>query len=161
MFSLIVAHDRNFAIGLNGWMPWRLKEDLKLFKEITLNHTIVMGSTTFNALPSPLPKRKTVVITSKLNLKHEDENVVYCNDFEKYLKENQNTEEEIFICGGASIYKTALPYCKKLYISLVEGDFEADTFLFPYDVNQYNIIHTKNYDGFQFIEYQKKENYES
>lgn len=157
MFSLIVAHDQSLAIGYQGWMPWNLKEDLRLFKERTWGHKIVMGSTTFNGLKKPLPNRHTIVITHHITDKINTEDVTYCDDFKKYLLENKDTEEEIFICGGASVYAQALPYCKKLYISYVDGQHTADTFFPEYSTNDYEIVKKIEYEGFTFIEYIKKD----
>jgi len=157
MLSLIVAHDKNFAIGYQGWMPWQLKEDLKIFKSRTINHTIVMGLKTFASLGKPLANRKTIIVCSPKNATYVDENIAYCHDFDKYLKDHENTPEEIFICGGASIYDYAMPYCKKLYITLVDGDHPADTWLKKYDPSNYQILKIEDHDGFKLIEYLKKE----
>ncbi|MBR2684527.1 MAG: dihydrofolate reductase [Erysipelotrichaceae bacterium] len=157
MFSLIVAHDANFAIGKDNQIPWHLSEDLKQFKRRTLNHRIVMGKVTFDGFSKPLKKRHTVVACFPGQEKEDTEDVTYCTDLKAFLEENQDTEEEIFICGGASIYRFALPYCKKLYISLVEGEHEADTYFPHYDVSDYEIASVTPYDGFKVVEYVKKE----
>lgn len=157
MLSLIVAHDKNFAIGYQGWMPWRLKEDLQQFKAKTEGHTIVMGLNTFKTLKKALPDRHTVIVAYPDQVTEIDGDVSFCHDFKKFLEENVDTEEEIFICGGASIYDQALPYCKKLYISLVDGDWPADTWLKKYDVNDFDIISVNPYTGFKVIEYLKKD----
>jgi len=157
MLSIIVAHDHNYAIGYQGWMPWRLPEDLKIFKARTINHTIVMGRKTFATLGKPLPNRKTVIVCSPENATYDFDNIEYCHDFKEFLKLNENTPEEIFICGGASIYDFAMPYCKKLYITLVEGDFPADTWLKKYDLSDYQVLKTEDHEGFKVIEYLKKD----
>lgn len=157
MFSLIVAHDRNFAIGLNNQIPWHLSEDLKQFKARTLHHRIVMGKVTFDGFSRPLKNRHTIVACFPGQEKENTEDVTYCTDLIAFLKEYENTEEEIFICGGASIYKLALPYCRKLYISLVDGDHEADTYFPKYDVSNYDVRQVEMYDGFKVVEYVRKE----
>ncbi len=156
MLSLIVAHDKNYAIGYQGWMPWRLKEDLQQFKERTLGHKIVMGLTTFKTLKKPLADRHTIIVCYPDEAALIDDNISYCHDFKQFLIDNANTEEEVFICGGASIYAQALPYCKKLYISLVDGDWPADTWLSKYEPNDFDILSTTQYTDFKVIEYQKK-----
>ena len=157
MFSLIVAHDKDFAIGLNNRIPWRLKEDLQQFKEHTLGHRIVMGKVTFDGFKKPLPDRHTVVACFPGEEREDSENVTYCTDLMAFLEENKDTDEEIFICGGASIYRLCLPYCKKLYISLVDGEHEADTYFPRYDTNDYDIASITSYDGFRVIEYIRKD----
>ena len=157
MFSLIVAHDKNMAIGIDGHLPWSLKDDLQQFRSRTLHHRIVMGKTTFDGFKKPLPKRHTVVACFPSEEGEENENVSYCTDLFAFLKENEHTEEEIFICGGASIYRLALPYCQKLYISLVDGEHEADTYFPYYDPEEYDVLSVTPYEGFRVVEYQKKE----
>ena len=154
MFSLIVAHDIDLAIGYKGQIPWHLKEDLKQFKEHTINKRIVMGRVTFESIGKPLPNRHTIVVSSIY--KENSENVSYISDLLSFLEENKDSEEEIMICGGANIYKEALPYCKKLYISLVDGKHLADTYFPKYNVDDYEILSKKVFDGFTLIEYLKK-----
>ena len=156
MLSLIGAHDKNYAIGYQGWMPWNLKDDLKQFKKRTLNHTIVMGLNTFKTLKKHLKDRHTIIVSHYPITDLLGDNVSFCHDFETFLIENCDTDEEIFICGGASIYQQALPYCKKLYISLVDGEWPADTWIMDYNPDNYDILTIEEYDGFKVIEYQKK-----
>ena len=156
MFSLIVAHDKDRAIGIRNQLPWRLKEDLQQFKRRTVGHRIVMGKTTFDGFKRPLPDRHTIVACFPGEEGEDGENVSYCTDLISFLKENENTEEEIFICGGASIYRLALPYCKRLYISFVEGEHEADTYFPYYDPKDYDIADVIPYEGFKVIVYEKK-----
>ncbi len=130
MLSIIVSFAENYAIGKNGFMPWWLTEDLKRFAQITSGKTIIMGRKTFESLPHVLPNRKHVVITNSKDFFINDENVLITNDLYGTLEAYSKKEEETFIIGGASIFEKAIPYCKKLYLTLVEGSFEADTF-FP------------------------------
>lgn len=157
MFSLIVAHDKNFAIGNKGLIPWHFKEDFKQFKEKTIGKRILMGKVTFDGFEKPLPKRHTVVACFPGEEKQNSENVTYITDLFKFLEENKYTDEEIMICGGAGIYKLALPYCKKLYISLIDGEHEADAYFPKYDINEYNILSKTPYEGFTLIEYERKD----
>ncbi len=159
MFSLIVAFDQNRAIGFEGNLPWHLKDDLKQFKEHTIGKRIVMGNTTFQGLKKPLKDRITIVVCSEKNKKTDSDEVVYCCDFAKFLEENKDTEEEIVICGGSSIYRQSLDYCQILYISHVIGEFEADAYFPEIDYRQFKINTVKDYEGFRFVEYERL-NYE-
>ena len=107
MFSIIVAVGKNMEIGLNNKLLWNIPEDLKKFKEITTGKTIIMGKNTFDSIGRPLPNRRNIVLSfedfDKSNLDIE----VY-NDFDELIKNLSNLKEEIFIIGGASIYKKAL-----------------------------------------------------
>ncbi len=153
MFSLIVAYDEDRVIGYKGSIPWHLPEDLKHFKAHTINKRIVMGNNTFKSIGKPLPNRHTIIITK--NKKEDTSDVSYVSNLEPFLKENENTDEEIMICGGASIYKETLPYCKKLYISLVDGKHTGDTYFPEFDLNSYELVNQTKYDGFTLLEYKK------
>lgn len=127
MISLIVAMDKNNGIGNKNKLLAHISEDLKYFKRVTDGHTIVMGYNTYMSLPKrPLPNRRNIVLTTK-DIKLEGALVV--NSIEDLLK-LLNTEDETFICGGASIYEQMLPYADKLYITHIFAEFEADTY-FP------------------------------
>lgn len=156
MFSLIVAFDENKGIGKDNKIPWHLSEDLKLFKANTINKKILMGNKTFTGIGKPLPNRHSIVVTHDLSNKVNSENVTYIDDLISYLKENENTDEEIMVCGGASIYLKALPYCKKLYISHVLGNHDVDTYFPDIDLSNYEVIKEEPHEGFIFKEYIKK-----
>ena len=153
MFSLIVAYDEDRVIGYKGSIPWHLSEDLKQFKAHTINKRIVMCNNTFKSIGKPLPNRHTIIITK--NKKEDTNDASYVSDLDSFLKDNENTDEEIMICGGASIYKEALPYCKKLYISLVDEKHTGDTYFPGLDLNNYELVNQTRYDGFTLLEYKK------
>ena len=117
MISIIVATDDDLLIGKkdskNG-MPWHNKEDLQHFKKTTLNRTILMGKTTYLAIGRPLPNRKTIVVTKS---GMDDERVEVRNDLIEVIQEYKDKNEDLYITGGASIYKQALPYVCLLYTS--------------------------------------------
>ncbi len=158
MLSIIVAVANNNIIGCNNTMMWHLKDDLKRFKNITSNHTIIMGRKTFEALPFVLPNRKHIVITNniKYNYSHKDVTISY--DLKKVLKEHKNTPKESFIIGGGEIYEQALPYVDKIYLTRVLSDFNGDT---TFNFNQNNFYITYKSDiiinnniPFQYINYE-------
>ena len=156
MISLVVAHDEALGIGKDGWMPWHIPEDLKHFKKVTLHHHIVMGRTTFEGMKKPLPNRHTFVITNQKDYKVNSDLVTVVNDFDALLEKYKNSEDVLFITGGAKIYAHALPYVSEMWISLVDGIYEADTY-FPNYENEGFMIKTKERkDGFTIIHYIKK-----
>ncbi|MCL2873629.1 MAG: dihydrofolate reductase [Defluviitaleaceae bacterium] len=163
MLSLIAALADDYAIGKNGYMPWNLQDDLKRFAEITKGKTIIMGRKTFESLPGVLPQRKHVIISTSTDLKIDDEMVYVTRDVDSILKKYANQDEEVFVIGGTKIYEAALPYCNKLYLTFVEGDFEADTFFPKFDAAQFEIIErselftdNKSKIRFQYITLLKK-----
>ena len=136
MISIIVATDDDLLIGKkdskNG-MPWHNKEDLQHFKKTTLNKTILMGKTTYLAIGRPLPNRKTIVVT-KSGL--EDDRIEVRNDLIEVIQEYKERKADLYISGGASIYKQALPYVDELIISRIPGKHTGETY-FP-SFEEYN-----------------------
>lgn len=127
MISTIVAKSRNNSIGYDDKLLWHISEDLKRFKEITTNKTIIMGRKTFESLPKVLPNRKHIVLTRDKNFKVESDMVTVINDFNYVIEKFNNSEEEVFIIGGGEIYSLFLPYTKKLYLTRIYQYFVADT----------------------------------
>ena len=138
MISMICAIARNNVIGANNSLIWHIPSDLKRFKKITSGHTIIMGRKTFEALPGVLPKRKHIIITRDKSYKVDNENVEIFHSVDDVLKQFKNSSEEVFIIGGGQIYKQFLPYADKLYLTILEKEFEGDTY-FP-EVNKHEWI---------------------
>lgn len=139
MLSAIVAKSRNNSIGYDNKLLWHISEDLKRFKEITTNKTIIMGRKTFESLPKILPNRKHIVLTRDENFKVDSDMVTVVNDFIYILDKFSNSEEEVFIIGGGEIYSLFLPYIKKLYLTRIYQDFVADTRFPMIDLEDWNI----------------------
>jgi len=126
MLKMIMAMDKHRLIGNQNQLPWHLPNDLSYFKKMTLNQTVVMGRKTFESLGGALPERENIVFTRNRDWKAS--NVKCCCQIETILEKAQ--KEDVFIIGGAELCEAFLPYVKKLYVTLVEGDFEGDTY-FP------------------------------
>lgn len=126
--NLIAAADDKFGIGKDNSLPWRIKEDLKYFKEKTVGHAVIMGKKTLLSLPGgrPLPDRVNVVLTHDKDFKCEGITTVLSID-ELFLLDIDF--DSAFVIGGGSVYKQLLPYCKTAYITRVKGDWQADTFM--------------------------------
>lgn len=142
MLSIIVAVASNGVIGGDNKLLWRVPEDLKRFKEITLGHTIVMGRKTFESLPGILPKRNHVVITRDNSFSVDSPFVRVVHSIEELIEEYGNSKEEVFIIGGGEIYKQTLPHAKNFYLTKILKNFEGDTFFPQYDENEWEVIHT-------------------
>lgn len=125
--SLVVAMSDNNAIGKNNQLIWHLPADLKHFKKVTSGHTIIMGRKTYDSIGKPLPNRKNVVITRNPAL--EIAGVTITSGLEEALSLDQE-EDEVFVIGGAEIFKQALPLASRIYLTRVHATYEADTF-FP------------------------------
>lgn len=128
--SLIAAlAKQNRAIGFKNALLWHIPEDFRFFKETTGGHAIIMGENTFRSIGQPLPKRTNIVLS--LDSEFSPEGCVVVHSIEAALSYARSVEsEEIFVCGGANVYQQFLPLCDRLYLTLVDGVYEADTF-FP------------------------------
>lgn len=140
MLSIIVAKANNDVIGGDNKLLWHISKDLKRFKEITTGHTIIMGRKTFESLPKVLPNRKHIVITRDKNFKVDSDMVHIVNDISTVLEKFKDSDEEAFVIGGGEIYKSLLPYCKKIYLTRVYKNFEGDTIFPNLDLEDWNII---------------------
>ena len=125
--TIVVAISSNNAIGKDNQLLWHLPADLKHFKNITSGHTIVMGRKTYDSIGKPLPNRRNIVITRQKGLQLEGVEVVNSLDEALAICKEEN---QVFIIGGAEIYKTALPLTHKIELTRVHQEFEADAF-FP------------------------------
>lgn len=127
IISIIVATAEDNAIGKENKLLWHLPADLKHFKEITNGHTLIMGRKTFDSVGKPLPNRRNIIITRKKDFHIPGAEVV--NTLEEALIRCKD-DKEVFIGGGAEIYKIAMDITDKIYLTVVKGTFDADTF-FP------------------------------
>ncbi len=141
MISIIVAFDDKMGIGKAGKLPWHIPEDLAFFKKTTLGHRCLMGRKTYesilDALSRPLPKRQSIVASKKTLA---DPRVDHVRDLQGFLKKHEETEEEVFVIGGHDIYRQAIPYARRLYVTRVKGDHDADTFFPDMDFSEYDIV---------------------
>lgn len=134
MISMISSVGKNRELGKNNNLIWHFKEDMKFFKETTMGHTVVMGYNTYKSLPGDLPGRHIIVVSFK-----PVDGVDTVNGIEPIVEKYKDSNEEIFICGGASIYKQFLPYADKLYLTEIDAeDSDADTFFPEFDKNEWN-----------------------
>ncbi len=126
-FTGVVAMAANRAIGFQQGIPWRLSEDMRLFKRLTMGHPILMGRRTWESLGRPLPGRQNIVLTRSADYVAEGATVIHS------LAELEGLElmdREVMVIGGAEIYALLLPQMSRLHVSEVQGDYEADTY-FP------------------------------
>ena len=124
--SIIVAVDSEGGIGKNNSLPWHLPADLKYFRQITTGHTVIMGRKTYDSMGKALPNRRNIVISRQEGLDYPDVEIVHSLESAISLCK---PEEEVFIIGGAEIFRQALPLTNKLYITEIAHNFKADTFL--------------------------------
>lgn len=135
--SLIAGIGKNNELGYKNMLLWDLPRDMKYFRTTTSGHPVIMGRKTFESIGRPLPNRRNIVITRDTEYKKNGIEIVHSleealNLFSPSLDKGRGSGGgvEVFVMGGAEIYKQAIEYADRLYITHVDGSFEADTF-FP------------------------------
>lgn len=158
--SIIAAVSDNYVIGKNNTLPWHLPADLKHFKEITTGHAVVMGKRTFESLPNgPLPNRKNIVLTSipegEYSQYYEATSLRDAIDLSEHI-------DEVYIIGGASLFKQALDYpgIDHMHITWVHAEIQGDTFFPEFSEKEWKLVNCerhqadkKNPYDYSFCEY--------
>ncbi len=127
-YSIIAAIGKNNELGRDNKLIWHLPNDLKFFKEMTMGKTIIMGRKTFESLPHMLPNRNHIVLSSSNEFPSE---VTVYKSIDELKRALDNINEEAFIIGGASVYKTFIDYSDKMYLTLIDEEcLDADAY-FP------------------------------
>ena len=142
--SIIVAMSENRVIGRNNQLPWHLPADLKRFKQLTTSHTIVMGRKTFDSIGKPLPNRRNIVITRDRAFQALGVEVAHSLDEAVALTKH---EEEVFIAGGAEIFREAASGADRMYITLVHAQVDGDVFFPEIDWDEWTLLEDQKHDA--------------
>lgn len=156
--NLIAAIGKNNELGKNNDLIWKLKGDMKFFRETTMGHPIVMGRKTFESLPKVLPGRKNIVISTN-EIKNE-EIEVYKN-IKDFLLKYQEYGDDIFIIGGASIYKQFIDLATNMYLTEIDGEEKSADVYFPsFDKKEWEkeilLSNQENSINFKHVLYKRK-----
>ena len=127
MINIIVAVSKNGVIGNKGKLPWNLQLDMARFKQLTMNNIVIFGLNTFNEFKKPLVGRENIVLST--HTQNIDGAKVF-DSLNKAVDYAKTTGKEIFICGGESVYKEALSFADRLYVTHVNATFDGDRY-FP------------------------------
>ena len=150
--SLIAAMAKNRCIGLKNDLPWNIPEDMKYFRDTTRGHPVVMGRKTFESMGrKPLPKRDNLVITRQENYPSGGARIFGSLDVALEDLKTQETskwssaedETEIFVIGGEQIYRQAVPFADRIYLTVIDQDFEGDTFFPEWDETQFQEVSSR------------------
>ena len=137
---------KNRELGFGNKLPWHLPDDLKRFKEITRGHAVIMGRKTYESIGRPLPDRQNIVITRDTN--YELPSGVVVGSMEEavgFVTEDILEGREVFIIGGAEIYKLGLPYANKMYLTFVDAEREADAFFPEFNEDDWSVTQTESH----------------
>ena len=128
MITLLVAHDLNRVIGVDNKMPWHIPEELGYFKKVTMGKAIVMGRKTFESIGKVLPGRLNIIITRNEEYSPEGAEVVH--SLKEAIELGEKYSEEVVIIGGAEIFNLSMEIADKLYITVIQNEYDGDTY-FP------------------------------
>jgi dihydrofolate reductase len=133
---------KNRVIGANHKIPWHLPNELKLFKSLTMGHHIVMGRRTYDSIGRLLPGRTTVVVTRQRGYDVPGAVVVHC--VEDALAAAAG-DDEIFVIGGAELFRETLPIADRLYLTVVDAEPEGDTFMPEFDLDEWQEVQAESF----------------
>ena len=137
MITLLVAHDLNRVIGVDNKMPWHIPEELGYFKKVTMGKAIVMGRKTFESIGKVLPGRLNIIITRNDNYSIDGAEVVH--SLKEAIELGKTYSEEVVIIGGAEIFNQSMEIADKLYITVIQNEYEGDTY-FPKYGDEWKLI---------------------
>ena len=155
MISLIWAMDKNNLVGIDDKIPWHIKEDLLYYKAKTKGQTVLMGDQTYFSLKGyykdkPLPYGKIYVATIDKSLNIDGCEMVY--DINAFLK---NVDFDLWVVGGATIYKLSLPYANRLYISFVKGEYQGNRYFPKINFDEYKLIWENDTDKVRYTIFER------
>jgi len=174
MIALIVAYEKNRVIGNNGRIPWEIEGEKKRFRELTTGNIVIMGRKTYEEIGFPLPNRTTIVVsatkvyeadncyTAKSLLEaFELGKTKILQDNSIRLRENDDARSPVhmYVSGGEGLYKEALQYVEKMYITEIDTEVEGDTFFPEFDESGFDKIIEEHVDGeipYTYVTYTKK-----
>jgi dihydrofolate reductase len=166
MINLIACVDLNNAIGHKNQLLCNLPSDMKRFKELTTGQFCVMGRKTYESIGKPLPNRHNVIVTRNVKYQAPPETHVYTSLGEVIFeyKAYNNNENELFICGGADIYKQALEYTERIYLTIINHAFpKADAFFPAFNIAEWKVIDHEHHKmdsehlyNYHFVTYERR-----
>ncbi len=138
IISIIVAMDRNGLIGNGSKLPWKIPEDLKHFKEKTMGKFVLIGKKTYKFLPGKLPGRKIIVLSKEKDSSLEEVDVA--NSIEEALSLSSG---EVMVAGGRSVYNQFLKIADRIYLTIIDKEFEGDVYFPEFNINDWRVVEEK------------------
>ena len=136
--SLIVAMASNSVIGHKGEIPWKIPGEQKMFKDITMGHSLIMGRKTYEDIGRALPGRTNIVITRQAD--YESPDCVVVNDIDSALQACHPDEGEAFIIGGGQIFRDTISYADRIYLSVLPKEVHGDTYFPSFSESDFEVI---------------------
>ena len=158
--TIIAAVSINNVIGNNNKLIWKLSNDLKRFKNLTTNHSVIMGRKTFESLPNPLPDRDNIAITRDTN--YSKPNIQVCSSIEDAINLTK-TDTQPFIIGGGEIYSQTINIVDKIELTRVHEEFDGDAYFPEIPLDIFELINEENYNSdlenefdYSYLTYKKR-----
>jgi len=158
MINIIAAIGKRRELGKDNRLLWHLPQDLARFKRLTLDQVVIMGRKTYESIGKPLPNRLNIVITHRKDYCANGCWIVAKLDQALALAQEKAPNKEIFLIGGGQLYQQGIAYAQKLYLTLVDGEFEADTFFPDYSTFKKIVAQEEGEDNgyhYKFIELER------
>jgi len=155
IISIIAAMAENRVIGRENKLPWDLPSEHRRFREITMGRPVIMGRKTFESIGHPLPGRKNIVISTQQGFL--PEGCVVAKDLQAAIAACEGAVE-VFICGGESVFREAMPFAGRIYLTIVEEEFDGDAF-FPEIPDDFVEVERKDFEDllpYSMIRYERK-----
>ncbi|ALV23503.1 hypothetical protein ASO20_02490 [Mycoplasma sp. (ex Biomphalaria glabrata)] len=154
MISFILAMDRNGLIGNENKLPWHIPAELKYFRQVTLGKDMLMGRKTFESIGKPLPGRNTIILTNNKDYYFDHPNVRVVFNVDKLLAEY--SDKELMVVGGAAIFKLLYEKCETLYLTIVKGEYQGDTYFKDINLNDFILQSEQDNEDFTTYVYKRK-----
>ena len=157
LISLIVAMASNRVIGNKGDIPWKIPGEQKMFKKITLGHSVIMGRKTYESLGRPLPGRTNIVVTRQTDYQTSGCTIVH--DIDGAIKSCSAEESEAFICGGGQLYRESFSMADRIYLTVIPREIAGDTYFPEIPEAEFTVNKSEFIDGiepYHFYIYERK-----
>jgi dihydrofolate reductase len=149
---IIVAMTKDGIIGKGRGLPWRIPEEMEVFKNLTVGNTVLMGRRTYEVIGHPLSDRNNIVISKQLT---PVEGMQVADNFEEALIVARKSKKNIFIIGGAEVYKTALTVADYMYISWIHGRYDGDVRFPEFNIDLWRLEKKQAFEKFTLCLYSK------
>jgi dihydrofolate reductase len=153
--TIVAAVARNGVIGVDGGLPWRLPDDMRRFKKLTLGHVLVMGRRTYESIGRPLPGRTTVVVTRSEGWDSGSRGVLVARGVPEAIDLAAAIDDEVFVVGGAAVYAAALPLAGRLELTWVDAEPAGDTTFPDVDWREWRQLRREEAEGAVYATYER------
>ncbi|MEX0943911.1 MAG: dihydrofolate reductase [Pseudomonadales bacterium] len=143
--SMVVARSLNNVIGNGSEIPWRVKGEQKLFRDITMGGVLIMGRKTFESIGRPLPGRETIIVTRNTGTNHAGCKVAH--SLAQAIAMAQASNRPVYIVGGGDIYQQALPLVDEVHLSTIQTNVDGDVFFPDFPTNEFHLVREEKFNS--------------